>query len=168
MKACYLESDRLYFKPLSRLHLSQNYVNWMNDDDVNRYLESGGDYTIEKLEAFLEEQEKKEILFWAIHLKSSNKHIGNIKIDPINFEDNIGEYGIMMGDKNEWGKGFAKESSLKIINYCFKNFRLNEIRLGVKTNNIAAVSLYENLGFIKYDILHEQAILRMKLQRNDK
>jgi RimJ/RimL family protein N-acetyltransferase len=168
MKACYLESERLYFKPLSRLHLSKNYVNWINDSDVNKYLESGGDYTIEKLESYLEQQEKKEILFWAIHLKKSNKHIGNIKIDPIYFDDNAGEYGIMMGEKNEWGKGFAYESSLKIIDYCFKNLGLIEIRLGVKIDNIAAVRLYEKLGFIKYNILKEQGVIRMKLHRNDK
>lgn len=168
MKACYLESERLYFKPLSMSNLSKKYVSWMNDSDVNRYLESGGDYTIEKLETYLEEQVKKEIFFWAIYLKKSNKHIGNIKIDPINFEDNTGEYGIMIGDKNEWGKGFANESSVKIISYCFENLNLSEIRLGVKIDNIAAVRLYEKLGFIKYSVLHKQGIIRMKLLRNDK
>ena len=39
-----------------------------------------------------------------IHLKENCKHIGNIKIDPINKKHGTGEYGIMMGDKDEWGK----------------------------------------------------------------
>jgi RimJ/RimL family protein N-acetyltransferase len=147
MKAGYLESDRLYYKPLSKVHLSEEYVKWMNDDDVNRYLESGGDYSIEKLEVFLEEQQKKEILFWAIHLKNTNKHIGNLKIDPIDSESNSGEYGIMMGDKNEWGKGYAKEASKAIIDYCFEVLKLAKITLGVVEINASAVKLYEKLGF---------------------
>ena len=86
MKSKYLESERLYFEALSSKHLSQVYVNWLNDTRVNKYLESGGDYALNKLETFLIEQTQKDILFWAIHIKDSKKHIGNIKIDPINLE----------------------------------------------------------------------------------
>ena len=147
MKAIELESERLLYEPLSLKHLSMTYVNWMNDEMVNQYLESGGDYTFEALEAFLIEQEQKNILFWAIIIKDSKKHIGNIKIDPINFEQNSGEYGIMMGDTNEWGKGYAKEASLKIIDYCFNNLQLSSITLGVVDQNKTALKLYKNMGF---------------------
>jgi hypothetical protein len=61
-------------------HVSDEYVNWLNDAEVIRYLETGGDYTREKLQDFLSSVEKNQILFWAIHLKSNNKHIGNINI----------------------------------------------------------------------------------------
>ncbi len=151
MKAVHLESERLYFEPLSSAHLSYDYVNWLNDKEVYKYLETGGDYTYNALEQFLLEQERKDILFWAILKKDSNKHIGNIKIDPIDVENNSGEYGIMMGDRNEWGKGFAKEASKTIIEYCFEVLQLSKITLGVIENNISAVSLYENLGFKIYD-----------------
>ena len=66
MKAVILESKRLLFEPLTLNHLSNDYVNWLNDSVVNKYLESQGDYDLKKLKTFLEEQEKKEILFWAI------------------------------------------------------------------------------------------------------
>ena len=49
MKAVELESERLFFRPLSQKHLSLTYVNWLNDIDVNTYLESGGDYTLQLL-----------------------------------------------------------------------------------------------------------------------
>ena len=64
---------------MSLNHASDSYVNWLNDEEVNRFLESGGDYTMVKLKDFLYEVEKSEILFWAIHLRESGKHIGNIK-----------------------------------------------------------------------------------------
>lgn len=147
MKSKYLESDRLIYEPLSLVHLSQTYVDWMNDEKVIKYLDSGGNYTIEELELFLKEQEEKDILFWAIILKSTKKHIGNIKIDPINESENSGEYGIMMGDRNEWGKGFAKEASNRIIEYCFKEINLSAITLGVIEKNISAVELYKKMGF---------------------
>jgi RimJ/RimL family protein N-acetyltransferase len=148
MKPPELYSERLYYVPLSLNHLSQQYVNWLNDLEVYRYLETGGDYSIEKLEDFLKDIETKDMLFWAVHLKSNNKHIGNIKIDPINERHNIGEYGIMFGDRSEWGKGFATEASKRIIDFCFTEKRLRKITLGVVADNTSAVELYKKLGFI--------------------
>ena len=148
MKAIFLESERLILKPLSLSFLSQEYVNWMNDSEVNEFLSSGGDYTLDKLKTFLTEVEKKDIFFWAICTKNESKHIGNIKIDPVEIKDGICEYGIMMGDKTEWGKGFAKEASKLVIEFCFKILNLRKMNLGVIESNKRAVKLYEKLDFI--------------------
>ena len=162
MRAIYLESDRLYYEPLTLRHLSKEYVAWLNDNEVYKYLETGGNYTIEKLEQFLMDQEKKNILFWAILKKDSNIHIGNIKIDPIDTKRNSGEYGILMGNKNEWGKGFAKEASETIIKHCFDDLKLSKITLGVVEDNINAVKLYEKLGFTTYDKIKNSGIYNNK------
>ena len=166
MKAVPLESERLYFEPLGKAHLSEQYVKWMNDSEVNMFLESGGDYSYRKLKLFLEEQEKKEILFWAIHLKDSNKHIGNIKIDPVNLKANSGEYGILMGDKSNWGKGYAKEASVRIIDYCFKELKLSKITLGVIEDNVSAAFLYKKMGFTIDEVKKDVGIYNSKLSNS--
>jgi len=166
MKAVELESERLFLKPLSQKHLSLAYVNWLNDIEVNTYLESGGNYTLQLLADFLKEQEQKDILFWAIHLKNSNKHIGNIKIDPINYEQSSGEFGILMGDKENWGKGFANEASNRIIKYCFEQLKLTKITLGVIENNIKAVSLYHKIGFITTKKNEKVGVYKNKLSNS--
>jgi len=153
VKEVKLISDRLIFEPLGLKHLSTRYVNWMNDSLVNKYMESGGDYTLDKLRDFLLEQERNKILFWAIKIKKTKKHIGNIKINPIDNRNNSGEYGIMIGDKKEWGKGFAFEASSTVINYCFNTLNLSEIKLGVNHKNINAIKLYRKLGFTEHDRL---------------
>ena len=142
-----LETKRLSLEPLSKCFLSQVYVNWLNDDVVNQYLVSGGDYTLEKLQQYLEEVERNPKYFWAIRLKETNKHIGNIKIDPINLNDLSGEYGIMIGDRSIWGKGVAKEASEIVLAFCFETLYLKKINLGVHKNNLKAIRLYEKLGF---------------------
>jgi ribosomal-protein-alanine N-acetyltransferase len=166
MKAIKLESERLFYIPLSQKHLSLTYLNWLNDIEVNTYLESGGNYTIQLLSYFLKEQEQKDLLFWAIHLKDSNKHIGNIKIDPINYELNSGEYGILMGDKTNWGKGFANEASNRIIKHCFEELKLAKITLGVIENNIKAVFLYKKIGFIITEKKEKVGIYNNKLSNS--
>ena len=143
-----LETDRLILKPLNMYFLSKDYVNWLNDKEVNRYLESGGNYTLEMLEGYLEEVESNPKFFWAIILKETNKHIGNIKIDPIDLNHLLGEYGIMIGDRTVWGKGVAKEVSEAVIDFCFNTLNFKKINLGVKKSNLKAIRLYEKLGFI--------------------
>lgn len=143
-----LNTERLYLKPLSLSHCSNEYVEWMNNPEIYRYLETGGNYTLEELKDYLEcVESNKSILFWAIHLKGNGKHIGNIKIDPINRKHGFGEYGIMMGDSSEWGKGYAMEASEIVIDYCFRQVKLRKIILGVVEDNRSAFNLYLKLGF---------------------
>lgn len=147
-KAKEFESERLTFKALSLRHCTDEYVNWLNDFDIYKYLETGGNYTKNMLSEYLAEVDKSNIYFWAIHLKDDQKHIGNIKIDPINTRHGIGEYGIMMGDKSEWGKGYAFEASKRVIDFCFhEGLNLRKITLGVVKNNVNALKLYEKIGF---------------------
>lgn len=147
MKAKILESERLILKPLSLEHLTQDYVDWLNDEHVYRYLETGGNYTLAMLEEYLQDVIKKDIYFWAIHLKSSDLHIGNVKIDPINSKHGFAEYGIMMGKRSEWGKGYAKEATNKVIAFCFQKLNIRKLTLGVVADNAAAVTLYKKIGF---------------------
>ena len=157
-----IETKRLTLKPLGLDFLSKTYLRWMQDIQVVMHMESGGeDYTFKMLEDYLIKIEKNKIFFWAITLKNTNQHIGNIKIDPIDFRNLSGEYGIMIGDKSTWGKGYAKEASIEVINFCFNELSLRKINLGVISNNQKALSLYKSLGFIeegrskKHVLLHD-------------
>ena len=143
-----LESEKLILKTLDLSFLSNEYVNWMNDVRVNKYLENSSDYNLNKLEKYLSNIQDNKILAWAIIIKRTKKHIGNIKIDPVDFKNSICRYGIMMGDTNEWGKGYAKKASQLVTEYCFDTLNLREIYLGVIEENKAAFELYKKLNFI--------------------
>lgn len=142
-----LESDRLEIKRLTTEHVNHNYLSWLNDPEINAFLEVNGDYTMCLLEEYVKKMYKNETYFWAIHIKATGKHIGNIKIDPINLDKNSGEYGILMGDKSVWGKGYAEEASLSVINFCFEKLELSKITLGVIEGNTRAIRLYRKMGF---------------------
>lgn len=147
MKVPFLSSERLFLKPISEDHISDIYLSWLNDSEVLKFLETEMPYSIEKLQDYILDAKQKKLLFWGIHLKDSGLHIGNIKIDPINFRHGLGEYGILMGNRNEWGKGYAKEASWEVIKHCFQDLNLRKITLGVVEENISAYVLYKKLGF---------------------
>jgi len=142
-----IETERLLLKPMDTKFITESYLHWMNDLDVCKFLETSIPYSEVELNDFVNLMVLKKILFWAITLKNESTHIGNIKIDPINYKHQIGEYGILMGDKSYWGLGYAKEASQAVIKFCFDILYLRKITLGVIKDNIAAVKLYESLGF---------------------
>lgn len=145
-----IETERLFLKRLTIDFLSENYLSWLNDSEVNKYLETKSGYTLEKLEEFLKNIERDNIYFWAIIRKDNLQHIGNIKIDPINESHKTGEYGILIGDKPSWGYGYGSEASLEVLDYCYsEKLSLRKVTLGVVSDNKAALSLYHKLGFIQ-------------------
>lgn len=152
-----LETERLILSSVTLADCSENYLSWLNDTDVNMYLESGFcKHDMQGLVDFVNGyQSNKRAVFLVIRLKENNKHIGNVKIDKINYIHRNCEYGIMMGDKTEWGKGYAKEASIAIINYAFEELGLNKVNLGVVESNDVAVKLYEKMGFIKEGVLKQ-------------
>jgi len=160
----YLDGERLRLKPISMEHCTDRYVSWMNDPEVYKYLETGRDYTKEMLADYIQTLLSRNTFFWGIHTKEGDKHIGNIKIDPINNRHGYGEYGILMGDKSQWGQGYAREASLLVIDFCFHELKLRKINLGVVSANTIALGLYQKLGFIIEGTYKQHGYYDNKLQ----
>lgn len=153
-----LQTERLSIIPISSSHCSQQYVSWLNDPEVYKYLETRGNYALHELREYLAKIIEENVLMWAIHVKESNTHIGNIKIDPINKVHGLGEYGILMGEKTEWGKGYAREASEAVLSYCFGELNLRKITLGVVRDNLGALKLYEKLGFVQEGLYKKHVV----------
>ena len=82
----FLKTNRLVLNPLNRSYCSLNYLSWINDEQVIRFLETKKGTSLYDLEQYLYSIEKKKIFAWAIVIKLNNKHIGNIKIGKVNME----------------------------------------------------------------------------------
>lgn len=74
-----------------------------------------------------------------------NNYVGNIYLTDI--QNKMAEYHIFIGDRDYWGKGVARKASKLILEYAFYLLQLNEVRLSVRKENVAAYNLYYKLGF---------------------
>ena len=145
----FLKTERLYLSKIGKEACSERYLTWLQDLEVNRFLDSGlFPQSLDDLVNYVESM-PKNIIFLSIYTKDSLQHIGNVKIDSIDFKNGLAEYGILMGEKEEWGKGYAKEATEAVIQHCFTRLNLRKITLGVVEDNEGAVKLYQKLGFIK-------------------
>jgi diamine N-acetyltransferase len=57
------------------------------------------------------------------------------------------EFGIMIGEKSYWNRGFGTESVRLLAHYGFHTLNLNRIYLRVLETNPRAIRAYENAGF---------------------
>lgn len=145
-------------KTLNADNATEEYCGWLNDPEVNRYLETR-QATKESIKKYIEEKNKSsDSLFLGIFFKENEKHIGNIKLEPIDFKDYKATMGILIGDKNYWGKGVGTEAVKLIVKYGFENLGLLEINLGVISENKAAIRVYEKAGF-RVEKINEKSVL---------
>ncbi|MBR3618373.1 MAG: GNAT family N-acetyltransferase, partial [Bacteroidaceae bacterium] len=76
-----LQGERIYLRRLTEDDVSDDYVRWMNDPEINQYLESRfHTHTIESTRAFIRSETNENKYQFGIFVKETGKHIGNIKI----------------------------------------------------------------------------------------
>ncbi len=161
-----IETERLCLEPISKKFVTKRYLEWLNDPDVYKFLVSKGNYTLRKLKKYINQITKKEVLMWAIIFKENQIHVGNIKMDPINFSNNSVELGIMIGDKNFWGMGIATETIFAVAKYCFTKLDFEVITLGVEKENLSAIRAYSKIGFIEDSLSTNNDNTIQKLKKN--
>jgi RimJ/RimL family protein N-acetyltransferase len=138
---------RIYLRSLTNCDASEKYCSWLNDNEVNKYLETRS-VTIDGLKEYINEKnESDNTLFLGIFDKANDKHIGNLKLEPINNVKNNATFSIVIGDKDYWGYGFGTESTNLILSHGFNEMNLMSINLGVISQNKKAIHIYEKLGF---------------------
>ena len=144
-----LETNRLYLRTLAVEDASQQYVNWLNDHDVNQFLETRHSIqTIISCRKFVDETNKdKNSHLFGIFNKTNNQHIGNAKIGFINKQHGTGEISLFIGEKSSWGKGYGKETICCLTQYGFESLDLARIEAGCYEKNTASLQSFLSLGY---------------------
>lgn len=157
----FFETERLWLVPVSEVHCNATYLSWLHDKQSTMYLVSSGivPQSIDDLVAYVQQMAKTNTLFFAIHLKENMKHIGNVKVANINRVHSYADYGIFMGDRNEWGKGYAKEASMVLLHHCFTVTNIRKITLGVLGRHSSAKGLYLKMGFQEEGVQKKQCFI---------
>lgn len=142
-----ISGERIYLKTLGENNATEEYCSWLNDSEVNKYLCTKY-ANVDGLVRYIREQNaKNDCLFLGIFFKEKQKHIGNIKLELINFKTRKATIGILIGDKNYWGKGIATEAIKLLVDYGFNHLGMEEINLEAFFENKAAIRVYEKAGF---------------------
>ena len=154
------ENEHIYLRELTEQDAAEEYVAWLNDSEVKKYLESRfQQHTIESVKNFIKQATSdKSTMFFAIIAKDKEKHIGNVKTGPVNTHNNTAAMGIMIGDKNYWGKGYGSEAIALAAAYAFEERKLHKIYAHIASINQSSARSFEKAGFT-YEATLKQNLL---------
>jgi [ribosomal protein S5]-alanine N-acetyltransferase len=143
-------SDFIEMFVLQPSDVSSSYVSWLNNSVVNCYLESRfSTHEIESTRTFVEKcLIDPTTLFLGIRsLEFGHKHIGNIKLSPIDQYHKRGEVGILIGETEVWGKGIASQAISMLIEIAKKELCLRKLTAGCYASNLGSQKAFLKAGF---------------------
>ncbi|MCS6802858.1 MAG: GNAT family protein [Chloroflexota bacterium] len=145
----FLRGERIYLRPLEVTDATAEYVRWLNDPEVTRYLEAGKyPATRESVRDYIRSfQGSRTSLAFAIIDRATGRHIGNVTLNHIDPIHRTADTGIMIGCKEFWGRGIAYEAWSLLIRYAFDRLNLRKIVAGAVVENRASIRTLEKLGF---------------------
>ena len=143
-----LKGEKIFLRRLTEDDATQEYVDWMNDPEINQYLESRFyTQTIESTKDFIRSVTNDNNYQFGIFDNESGKHIGNIKLGSINHIHKYGDIGFLIGDKSFWGKGIATEAIRLVTDFAFNNLGLHKVWGGAYAPNIGSKKAFLKNGF---------------------
>ena len=155
-----LKGKNIILNPLGISDCTDEYVEWLNDPEVNHYLETRWEQQDRgTVEAYLREMEnsKKSVLFGIFRLRDG-KHVGNIKIGPVNWHHLYANVSYFIGDRGAWGKGLATEAVSLVTRFGFECLELNKCKAGVYSGNSGSIRVLEKVGFQQEGCLKDELL----------
>lgn len=75
--------------------------------------------------------------------------VGGINAQLTDPRNGVFSIGIGLGDRSDWGKGYAKEAMLLLLRFMFHEMRYQKCNIGVYDFNLRAHGFYRHLGFVE-------------------
>lgn len=152
-----LETENYILRSMSESDVTEIYLSWMRDYEVTRTLDvDGNKQTIETLKEYVRSHNKSGNYVFGIYTKKG-KQIGTHSFvwSKIN---KVAQIGVMIGDKNYWGKGVPLETRSRMLNYAFE-LGCKKVEASCDSINIPAIYNFVKQGWTKEGIRRAHRIV---------
>lgn len=150
-----LTTDRLILRTLLPTDVTDGYVAWLNDPEINRFLEVRyASHDAEGTRDFVKTMlESEENYLFGMFTRDAERHIGNIKLGNIERRHRRADIGLLIGDKEMWGQGYATEAIAAVTAFGFDSAGLEKIFAGCYGQNQGSRRAFLKVGYREVGIL---------------
>lgn len=142
-----LRGERITLRPMKRDDMPA-FSRWTTDIEVMGPVTKGKLFTLKEEYAWFDDISKKTgECQWTIVLNDAERIIGSCGLSDA-YNSSGPEFGILIGDKNEWGKRYGGEAIGLIAGYATDVLKAPRLHLKVYTSNEKAIRAYKRAGFI--------------------
>jgi RimJ/RimL family protein N-acetyltransferase len=151
----FLIGTRVYLRPLERSD-APAFVTWLNDPEVTRTLKIFRPLNLATEEEFLGSlYEGEGDVVLGIAVRESDALIGSTGLHRLDARNRHASFGLAIGARDEWGKGYGTEASGLMLAHAFETLNLNRVWLHVYEYNPRAIALYGRVGFKAEGVLRQ-------------
>lgn len=142
----FIDGDRIELHPL-KVENAEIYVSWYNDLEIRRLARMIKPTTIERMRKSVENLSTSDsrVKFEIWH-KADQKPIGDVALSGIEYHDRNAEYGVIIGEKEYWGQGYATDAIKLILKYAFEEVNLHKVFAGISAWNIGSAKTAVKAG----------------------
>jgi RimJ/RimL family protein N-acetyltransferase len=152
-----LEGERVRLEPPRAEHLPI-FLRWFADPEVTRFLFRRHPLSERQEAAWLETVAASQTdLVWAVTLKQDGKIIGVTGLHRIDWQHRHGWPEILIGERSEWGKGYATEAITLVTGHAFHELGLEKVLASIYAGNEASTRMAESVGFRRCGLLRRHA-----------
>ncbi|MFH1019056.1 MAG: GNAT family protein [Pseudomonadota bacterium] len=143
-------TERLLITPLGKEHISSKYLGWLNDKDLMRYSEQRHrNHNSQSCLEYLRSFEDSPHHLWAIiEQQDGLGHVGNINA-YVNEQNLLADIGIVIGERNAQGRGYALEAWRAVSAYLFDKVGIRKISAGTLAANTPMLKLMRQAGMVE-------------------
>ena len=159
MKAERIETARFILEPFGERFISDRYIGWLNDPDVVRYSrQREQSHSEESCREYLVALESENALIWAILGRDGVQgHVGNLNA-YIDSKEGIADIGILVGERDLWGRGVAREAMAAVVGFLFAQSGLRKITCGTLAVNRGMLGVMRKLGMAEDGVRSRHAM----------
>ena len=104
---------------------------------------------VERRIARIADDQGKEVYTFLICLVEDERPIGEVMLTDLDYANGSASLGIVIGEPDEWGKGYGTDAVRALVDFGFAELRLERIWLEVATDNPRAERSYTKAGFTR-------------------
>lgn len=149
MKAPVIQTQRLVIRPFQESD-AQLWQVWDIDPVVQAYMPEpvNKPQDITEHYRYIQEcQDEADGYYWSIANLQTDSAIGIVALTELNQHHKLAELGIVIGDKDLWGKGFATEAIKAVAEHAFAQLDIERISAQTEAGNDGIVKVLEKVGF---------------------
>ncbi len=143
-----LEGSKIFLAPIE-VDEARKYISWYNDFEIGFFLGTQDRIVTEGQEKNILERlsnSNKDYQFTIVDLETKTA-IGHCGLHNIDWVNRTAEFGINIGNKSYWNKGYGTDATELLVAFAFDILNLNNVMLRVLECNPRAIHIYEKVGF---------------------
>jgi len=145
-----IKTKNLVLRDIELQDISVEYIEWLNDPVVTRYLEirfvpQTKDKVIEYVQSALKDIRNK--MHFGVYDKGGRRLVGTVTLPHIDWNHYFADISFVIGHSEASGKGYATEAVHGVVYYVFRQCKLVKLYGGYYQGHENSANVFRKNGF---------------------